>query len=400
MLYLEDYLETLDAFPSDMQHNFTRMREIDLNAQNCLDKVEKAAKSYFQQRMTEERKKMAAVGGDDENGGGAGDNSKAEYDRDFNKIKEQYEKCIQLSDEKIGIVDQSIELFERHFHKLEMDIKRFAKDLESETPGIVETLQKSSLDLDEKPVIKDAGRAVNRLSSAAGLSSTPAPVGRPAVGRTSSGLKSRGMRGGGARTASTMHSGDLTSSAVQPPRKRGRGASSAVSTRGGSAGVFAVPLPTRGRGRGSRGARGGRGGRGGGRGGSSSESSSVKGRPSNLKMGIFEDPTLMGADYLNSPLGSSGSAGGSTGALSMGISEEDLMMSGFAGAQLAPTIPDPNEPRYCICNGISYGEMVGCDNKDCAIEWFHYDCVGITEPPKGKWYCQDCEAAMKRKGNL
>ncbi|KAL6036166.1 hypothetical protein STEG23_018320, partial [Scotinomys teguina] len=25
---------------------------------------------------------------------------------------------------------------------------------------------------------------------------------------------------------------------------------------------------------------------------------------------------------------------------------------------------DPNEPRYCICNQVSYGEMVGCDNQD------------------------------------
>ena len=26
--------------------------------------------------------------------------------------------------------------------------------------------------------------------------------------------------------------------------------------------------------------------------------------------------------------------------------------------------PDPNEPRYCLCNQVSYGEMVGCDNRD------------------------------------
>jgi len=26
--------------------------------------------------------------------------------------------------------------------------------------------------------------------------------------------------------------------------------------------------------------------------------------------------------------------------------------------------PDPNEPRYCLCNDVSYGDMVGCDNED------------------------------------
>ncbi|KAL1548325.1 PHD finger protein ING1-like [Salvia divinorum] len=30
---------------------------------------------------------------------------------------------------------------------------------------------------------------------------------------------------------------------------------------------------------------------------------------------------------------------------------------------------DPNEPTYCLCNQVSYGEMVACDNPDCKIEW-------------------------------
>ncbi|XP_040274646.1 inhibitor of growth protein 2 [Bufo bufo] len=51
---------------------------------------------------------------------------------------------------------------------------------------------------------------------------------------------------------------------------------------------------------------------------------------------------------------------------------------------------DPNEPTYCLCNQVSYGEMIGCDNEECAIEWFHFSCVGLTYKPKGKWYCPDC----------
>ncbi|XAR48889.1 hypothetical protein NMG60_11031865 [Bertholletia excelsa] len=57
---------------------------------------------------------------------------------------------------------------------------------------------------------------------------------------------------------------------------------------------------------------------------------------------------------------------------------------------------DPNEPTYCFCNQVSYGEMVACDNPDCKIEWFHYGCVGLREQPKGKWYCSEC--AGKRRG--
>ncbi|KAM7349619.1 inhibitor of growth family, member 3 isoform 2-T2 [Cochliomyia hominivorax] len=60
---------------------------------------------------------------------------------------------------------------------------------------------------------------------------------------------------------------------------------------------------------------------------------------------------------------------------------------------------DPNEPRYCTCNQVSYGDMVACDNDACPYEWFHYPCVGITQPPKGKWYCPKCTASMRRRGN-
>ncbi|XP_046904846.1 inhibitor of growth protein 2 [Hypomesus transpacificus] len=51
---------------------------------------------------------------------------------------------------------------------------------------------------------------------------------------------------------------------------------------------------------------------------------------------------------------------------------------------------DPNEPTYCLCEQVSYGEMIGCDNDQCPIEWFHFTCVGLTYKPKGKWYCPKC----------
>ncbi|XP_028831877.1 inhibitor of growth protein 5b [Denticeps clupeoides] len=58
---------------------------------------------------------------------------------------------------------------------------------------------------------------------------------------------------------------------------------------------------------------------------------------------------------------------------------------------------DPNEPTYCLCSQVSYGEMIGCDNLDCPIEWFHFACVGLSTKPKGKWYCPRCTQEMKKK---
>jgi hypothetical protein len=48
------------------------------------------------------------------------------------------------------------------------------------------------------------------------------------------------------------------------------------------------------------------------------------------------------------------------------------------------------EETYCFCRLGSFGNMIGCDNEECPIEWFHYTCVGLTEPPRGSWYCPTC----------
>ena len=76
-------------------------------------------------------------------------------------------------------------------------------------------------------------------------------------------------------------------------------------------------------------------------------------------------------------------------------------------------IIDPDEPRYCLCNRVSFGTMIGCENNDvslsflflikkmlisikCEKEWFHLECVGLDEiPPRTtKWYCPDCRVTL------
>ncbi|KAL2127417.1 hypothetical protein VTI74DRAFT_10768 [Chaetomium olivicolor] len=56
-----------------------------------------------------------------------------------------------------------------------------------------------------------------------------------------------------------------------------------------------------------------------------------------------------------------------------------------------------DELVYCICNQVSYGEMVACDGEGCPREWFHLECVGLKVAPKGnaKWYCEDCKKRLK-----
>lgn len=55
---------------------------------------------------------------------------------------------------------------------------------------------------------------------------------------------------------------------------------------------------------------------------------------------------------------------------------------------------ETGEKTYCVCNQVSFGNMIACEMDGCAIEWFHYECVGITEAPKGKWYCGECREKL------
>lgn len=77
--------------------------------------------------------------------------------------------------------------------------------------------------------------------------------------------------------------------------------------------------------------------------------------------------------------------------------------------------------KYCICNNVSYGEMIYCENFEVRIlsctfyntsfnfnsyrwqcpygQWFHYDCVGIYKPPKGSWFCADCLKKLNKDVN-
>ena len=58
---------------------------------------------------------------------------------------------------------------------------------------------------------------------------------------------------------------------------------------------------------------------------------------------------------------------------------------------------DPDEPRYCICDRVSFGTMVACENDACEKEWFHLECVGLEDipPRRTKWYCPECRILLR-----
>ncbi|XP_039746609.1 uncharacterized protein LOC120624237 [Pararge aegeria] len=58
------------------------------------------------------------------------------------------------------------------------------------------------------------------------------------------------------------------------------------------------------------------------------------------------------------------------------------------------------ESVYCYCRSPydEVSEMIACDAEGCPIEWFHFECVGIMVPPKGKWYCPECRKNQSFSG--
>lgn len=55
------------------------------------------------------------------------------------------------------------------------------------------------------------------------------------------------------------------------------------------------------------------------------------------------------------------------------------------------------EQKYCLCKDVSYGDMICCDNRNCKTQWFHFTCVGLSQAPKGKWFCPICANQQKRR---
>ena len=90
----------------------------------------------------------------------------------------------------------------------------------------------------------------------------------------------------------------------------------------------------------------------------------------------------------------------SVGGAGLASPEPPAVAGAPAGARAAAANPD--EPKYCVCNRVSFGEMIACENEACAVEWFHFACVGLSTDAKikGKWYCNACAAERRRLKKL
>jgi hypothetical protein len=88
-----------------------------------------------------------------------------------------------------------------------------------------------------------------------------------------------------------------------------------------------------------------------------------------------------------------------------GVVENSGFVSHFDRVPLSPpkkkvklAIANENsDPLFCSCRDIEHGNMVCCDNENCTYSWFHFQCVGLTRTPKGRWYCPECKCLLQFK---
>ncbi|CAG5128288.1 unnamed protein product [Candidula unifasciata] len=388
MLYLEDYLELIENLPMEMREKLTEMREMDLQVSNTLDTLEESVKAYFKKCQQPNCKKDWR-------------------EEQFKKIKEEYYKALGDTDEKVQLANHIYELVDRHSRRLDQELSKFKMELEADNAGITEILEKRSLELDKPPPsLTNHKTEKRRLTHTQSLVSNHVDK-RPAAEILPS-LTSEVVRDSFAQQRPSSTS---SSPAMSMFNSAGSGMSYTLGNIG--AGNAAITVAT------------------------TAQTPSVTQqipqgrRASNVKAGTYDLVAKTSAPLpkdLSLNLSQSVSAPSTPEPVprSQRTKKQTSKAAALAAAQQAtaasvsqPSTPqvttteteelstevqvdewnaDPNEPRYCLCNQVSFGEMVGCDNNDCPIEWFHYGCVGLTQAPKGKWYCPQCTAAMKRRG--
>ncbi|XP_042648741.1 inhibitor of growth protein 3 isoform X2 [Tyto alba] len=381
MLYLEDYLEMIEQLPMDLRDRFTEMREMDLQVQNAMDQLEQRVNEFFMNAKK----------------------NKPEWrEEQMTSIKKDYYKALEDADEKVQLANQIYDLVDRHLRKLDQELAKFKMELEADNAGITEILERRSLELDtpsqpvnnhhahsHTPVEKrkhnpsshhsttdhvpekkfKSEALLSTLTSDASKENTPGSGAGAITMAAAQAVQATAQMKEGRRTSSLKASYEAFKN---NDFQLGREFSLSRDSTGYSSSALASTLTQT-------------------LNSSTTDSRSGRKSKSNNKSSSQQSSSSSSSSSLSSCSSSS--------ALAQELSQQTAVIPESDSNSQVDWTYDPNEPRYCICNQVSYGEMVGCDNQDCPIEWFHYGCVGLTEAPKGKWYCPQCTAAMKRRGS-
>ncbi|ESO02605.1 hypothetical protein HELRODRAFT_188772 [Helobdella robusta] len=358
----------------EMRDKFTEMREMDLQVSNTTDSLDEKVNQFFKRCSSNIMKQEWK-------------------DEQMAKIKQEYAKVLEDADEKVQLANQIYELVERHLRKLDQELSKFKMELEADNAGITEILERRTIE-SERSTPQFIGYHKPEIGS--GSNAAIAVAASRAIGATVEMQQGR-------RTASLKASYEAVRKIPKllTPTQNNNNNNNNINNNNNNNNI-------------NNNNNGG--------GGGSSSGAMLHIADGNVLVGSSKSTAKNKKHGGHSSSNNNSSSGGSSGTGNLThrsalyqqqlqqqqqqhnvISSIDTANGGGGGDVVSEETStgwhaDPNEPRYCLCNDVSYGDMVGCDNEDCPLEWFHYGCVGLQQAPRGKWYCPQCLLAMKRRG--
>uniref|UniRef100_A0AAR5PK68 Inhibitor of growth protein N-terminal histone-binding domain-containing protein n=1 Tax=Dendroctonus ponderosae TaxID=77166 RepID=A0AAR5PK68_DENPD len=131
MLYLEDYLEMIEHLPQELRDRFTDMREMDLGIHNNMDELEKRVKTFFSECRKYQKQDIPP-----------------NLEDEYQGIRKEYYKSLEDADEKVHLANSMYDLVDKYLRRLDSELHKFKYELEADNKGITEVLEKRSLELD------------------------------------------------------------------------------------------------------------------------------------------------------------------------------------------------------------------------------------------------------------
>ncbi|KAH7641272.1 inhibitor of growth protein 3 [Dermatophagoides farinae] len=397
MLYLEDYLEIIENLPQELRDRFTEMRELDLLVNNEKDKHEERQQLFFSQRTADLPEDIQR--------------------QEYLQLRQDFEKIIEYSFEKFSIAIQLGELIDKYYRRLEMDLQKFKLELEADNAGITERLEKRISESDNV-VSTNYSRGEKRkhaslmtLNTGCGKYNNNNDKTTMNDQRSLNGYNVAKQNRNTMANVSTTQQSSFDNNCLSnwnttksSDKSSGNNFNTKINLSGPSA-IAAIASQAIVQ---------------------TSQSNTVGRKTASLKASyeaINSNTGLSNFYQFNANRSNdeerNGGGGGGMGDQSGPIDrlkrsriKRNRTSNQFNNNNLdaSNNSSDPgssdaanadynnmNEPRYCYCDSVSYGEMIFCENKECPYQWFHYECVGIKVPPDGSWFCPTCLKDVKER---
>ncbi|KAF2138305.1 uncharacterized protein K452DRAFT_277387 [Aplosporella prunicola CBS 121167] len=326
------------------------------------------------------------------------------------QILQQYDKAQILQEEKCRLAEKAAHLLDRHVKRLDIKIRDLQADGSIPNDPLPSLLRPESLAVPPSSTATGANTPLNPLSMNANAGSQQianAAIARLA-GVTGQRISSPAVTGGIPSTIlNQTHLSNASALAAMSAtnRQREMSVSSDSKRRRLNASLGSLPTMTSALARQSSlgpgtpkvGTPGSRAGSAGPRPNKKFSKKALPGQANRKKLNKVGISKKSARRLMGQSRASPSTTGDDDSMLSEDASDDDGSAIGVDGVgdDNMDLDDEADDTQYCICERVSFGDMVACDNDKCEIQWFHWECVGLTQEPKGEWLCPICDPNSK-----